>query len=179
MLILITGGSGSGKSEYAENTAKALAEKEGLPLYYVATMKPFGEEGRRRVERHHGLREGKGFETVECYVDLKNQELPGRGVALLECVSNLTANEMFEPEGSGEDTENAVFAGVQALIRRSVHLVVVTNDVFSDGITYDEVTRLYQERLGRINRRLASLADQVTEVVCGIPLQLKEKGSMV
>ena len=53
-------------------------------------------------------------------------------MALLECVSNLTANEMFEPEGSGEDTENAVFAGVQALIRRSVHLVVVTNDVFSD-----------------------------------------------
>ena len=76
MLILITGGSGSGKSEYAENTAKELAEKEGLSLYYIATMKPFGEEGRRRVERHHRLREGKGFETVECYVDLKNQELP-------------------------------------------------------------------------------------------------------
>ena len=76
MLILVTGGSGSGKSEYAENTAVALAEKEGLPLYYVATMKPYGEEGRRRVARHRRLRAGKGFETIECFANLKSISLP-------------------------------------------------------------------------------------------------------
>ena len=99
MLILVTGGSGSGKSEYAENTAVRLAKEEGLPLYYIAAMKPYGEEGRRRVERHRRLRAGKGFETWERYMDLKGLALPKRGVALLECLSNLTANEMFEPEG--------------------------------------------------------------------------------
>ncbi len=176
MLILVTGGSGSGKSEYAENTAVALAEKEGLPLYYVATMKPYGEEGRRRVARHRRLRAGKGFETIECFANLKSISLPGRGVVLLECLSNLTANEMFEPEGAGEGTEAAILEGVKELRKRSAHLVIVTNDIFSDGITYDEVTRLYQERLGRLNRELALLADQAAEVVCGIPLQLKEKG---
>ena len=61
MLILVTGGSGSGKSEYAENTAVSLAEEKGLPLYYIAAMRPFGEEGRRRVERHRRLRAGKGL----------------------------------------------------------------------------------------------------------------------
>ncbi len=177
MLTVVTGGSGSGKSEYAENTAVKLAKEEGLPLYYIATMRPFGEEGKRRVERHRKLRAGKGFETIECYVNLENQELPERGVVLLECLSNLTANEMFETEGAGEGTEARVLSGVKALLEKSVHLVIVTNDIFSDGITYDEVTALYQERLGHINRELAFLADQVAEVVCGIPLQLKSKGS--
>ena len=73
MLAVITGGSGSGKSEYAERVATSLAKRDGLPLYYIATMRPFGEEGKRRVERHRKLRAGKGFETIECYVNLKEQ----------------------------------------------------------------------------------------------------------
>ena len=97
-------------------------------------------------------------------------------MVLLECMSNLTANEMFEPEGAGDDAVEAVLAGVEALKGCCVHLVIVTNDIFSDGITYDEVTALYQERLGEINRRIAAEADQAAEVVCGIPLQLKNKG---
>ena len=174
MLILVTGGSGSGKSEYAENTAVRLAKEEGLPLYYIAAMKPCGEEGRRRVERHplyyiaamkpcgeegrrrverhRRLRAGKGFETWERYVDLKGLALPKRGVALLECLSNLTANEMFEPEGAGDRTVESVLAGVRSLGEKTAHLVVVTNDIFSDGMTYDEVTALYQDPLGRRRR---------------------------
>ena len=176
MLAVITGGSGSGKSEYAESVSTSLAKRDGLPLYYIATMRPFGAEGKWRVERHRKLRAGKGFETIECYVNLKEQTLPEKGVVLLECMSNLTANEMFEPEGTGDDAVEAVLAGVEALRGRCVHLVIVTNDIFSDGITYDEVTALYQERLGEINRRIAAEADQAAEVVCGIPLQLKNKG---
>lgn len=179
MLILVIGGSGSGKSEYAENTAVKLAGKEKFPLYYIAAMKPYGEEGQRRVERHRMLRAGKGFETKERYVNLKGLELPERGVALLECLSNLTANEMFEPEGAGDNTVESILAGVRNLADKTEHLVIVTNDVFSDGITYDEVTALYQERLGKINRCLSQKADQVTEVVCGIPIQLKRKGNIV
>ena len=177
MLAVITGGSGSGKSEYAESVATSLAKRDGLPLYYIATMRPFGEEGKRRVERHRKLRAGKGFETIECYVNLKEQSLPDKGVVLLECMSNLTANEMFEPEGAGDNTVEEVQAGVDALRARCAHLVIVTNDIFSDGITYDEITGLYQERLGIINQNIAAEADAVTEVVCGIPLQLKQKGN--
>lgn len=49
---------------------------------------------------------------------------------LLECMSNLTANEMFEPEGAGDDAVEAVLAGVEALRGRCIHLVIVTNDIF-------------------------------------------------
>lgn len=177
MFALITGGSGSGKSEYAENRATELARKTGLPLYYIATMRPFGEEGRKRVERHQRLRLGKGFHTIECYVNLKELKLPKTGVVLLECLSNLTANEMFEPEGAGGGTPEEVLLGIRKIRSGSRHLIAVTNDIFSDGITYDKTTEQYQRYLGRINQELAGEADEVTEVVCGIPLCLKASAS--
>lgn len=65
MLILITGASGSGKSEYAEKICCELAGS--AKKYYIATMQPYGAEGTQRIRRHHALRQGKGFETIEQY----------------------------------------------------------------------------------------------------------------
>ena len=48
MLTLIIGGSGSGKSSFGEE----LAQKSNSKLCYLATMIPYGDEGKRRVERH-------------------------------------------------------------------------------------------------------------------------------
>lgn len=170
MLHIITGGSGSGKSEYAEN--QVLQAGEGRRIY-IATMIPYGEEGRQRVERHRRLRAEKNFETVECYKNLSNLTLSGDSVVLLECMSNLVANEIFEPEGAGGDVVNAVCSGVRRLREQVSHLFIVTNEVFSDGITYDPDTMHYLACLGRVNQELASMADRVTEVIYGIPVQLK------
>ena len=57
MITLITGGSGSGKSAYAEECIGMLSE--GCHKYYLATMQVFGEEGQAKVERHQKLRSGK------------------------------------------------------------------------------------------------------------------------
>ena len=71
MILLVTGGSASGKSEYAENRALQLAKTEQKKLIYLAAMKPFGEEAAKRIERHRQLRAGNGFETVERYTDIE------------------------------------------------------------------------------------------------------------
>lgn len=97
MLYLITGGSGSGKSEYAEKLAADLhhRKKNGF-LYYVATMYPAKDgESQRRIRRHRDMREGKGFETVECSSQLERIKAGSEDVLLLECMSNLLANEMY------------------------------------------------------------------------------------
>ena len=99
--------------------------------------------------------------------------MPAGANVLLECMSNLTANEMFQPEGAGEDTVCEILAGIGSLIRQSENLVVVTNEIFSDGIQYAEETRTYQSYLGEINRQMAEIADKVTEVVYGIPVSIK------
>lgn len=99
MILLVTGGSASGKSEYAENRALQLAKTEQKKLIYLAAMKPFGEEAAKRIERHRQLRAGKGFETVERYTDIeglcRDESLEAEtfrqkakdAVVLLECMS--------------------------------------------------------------------------------------------
>lgn len=190
MMHLVTGGSGSGKSEYGENL---LAGKG--PLVYVATMEPYGEEAKKRIERHRRMRESKGFFTLECYRNLKElninsckdpmednadhketKERSEFGGVLLECMSNLVANELYLPDGSMRDEDDvmeAILLGVENLRRQTDRLVIVTNEVTADGIIYSKETKIYQRILGKINQHLAGQADLVTEVVYGIPIKLK------
>ena len=179
MFHLITGGSGSGKSEYAEQKLMEYAShsKRNKKRYYIATMMPFGKETEEKIARHRRLRAGKGFETIECYTDLKKAaevlQTKETGSVLLECMSNLAANEMFEEKGAGEKTVEAVLEGIKKLSSQVRHLVIVTNEIFSDGMVYDKETENYQRLLGRINAYLAEISDVCYEVVYGIPLRIK------
>ena len=66
-----------------------------------------------------------------------------------------------------------ILRGVDVLRKQMDPLVIVTNNVFEDGIVYDSATMEYIEALGRINERLAAEADEVVEVTAGIPQRLK------
>lgn len=169
MLILLTGGSGCGKSFFAES----LCLRFSGPRYYLAAMRPYGDGSAAKIARHRAMRDGKGFATIERYTDLAGLALPARGTALLECVCNLTANEMFAPDGTLTDPVETVLTGIDALAAQCEHLVVVTNDVGSDIGNYDPATAAYVRALGTINAALARRADCVCELVCGIPLILK------
>lgn len=187
MLHLVTGGSASGKSAYAEHLVLAC----GADIrYYVATMRPWGEEGRLRVEKHRDMRREKQFVTVERYTDLEHLNLPPQSdssepamwaavqpdcAVLLECMSNLVANEQFETGGSDEEICSRIENGIRHLQKQTGNLIIVTNEVFSDGSIYEPETMRYIGLLGRINAVLANMADQVTEVVFGIPLAVRHE----
>ena len=238
MLHIVYGGSASGKSSYAESFALSL-QGDGR-LLYIATMYPYkwgkaeiDSETMQRINRHRAMRADKGFDTVECYRHVEHIVAKRQDVLLLECMSNLLANEMYlEPENDdgrlaephpmsevekagvdgkassdvektgvdgnvGSDVEKTGIAGeagfemsktmspvskkiVQALVDLSARvqeLVIVTNDVFSDGgsLTYDESTREYVKNLAEINCALAREAATVTEIVCGIPVEIKRQ----
>ena len=170
MFLVITGGSGSGKSAYAEQCVLDFGPAERI---YIATMYPFDEECDRRIRRHREMRRQKQFSTLECYTGLKTADIPEDSVVLLECMSNLTANEMYQGGGAGGQTVEEILAGICYLLKRVRHLVVVTNEIFSDGIDYDSETMRYQSYLGQINSEMGRMADQVTEVVYGIPITVK------
>lgn len=176
MIHLITGGSDSGKSSYAEQ--KAMEAKAAR--YYIATMEPFGEEGQRRIRKHRAMREGKGFQTIECCHHLEQVHLKKTedSAVLLECMTNLVANEQFSVGGSDDEILGRIRDGVNHLAQQTTRLIIVTGEVFSDGVEYEEETRRYLYLLGRVNQELAMLADQVTEVVYGIPVHMKKNGHM-
>ncbi len=178
MFLLITGGSCSGKSAYAEDR---IAELCGLSpdssKIYLATMQVYDAESEKRVERHRAMRAGKGFRTVECPCDLpdcfENIRALSKPVILLECMSNLIANEMFRKTGMVEESilVPKVLREAGKLRELAEHLVIVTNNIFEDGVIYDEWTRRYIKALGEINTGLAGAADEVWEIVCGIPVR--------
>lgn len=208
MITLITGGSGSGKSAYAEKyICHASNEKEFKEKYYIATMQVFDDEGQRKIDRHRRLRAGKGFITIEQPRDIKdavsklqseNCLKTGRS-ALLECMSNLVANEMFPPVDASDtkeagvkkepldepenmrDYDNTLISLVSKKVLKDVsilsenvaELVIVTNNVFEDGVCYDESTMNYIKAMGTVNRGLAAMAESVVEVVAGIPVAVK------
>jgi adenosylcobinamide kinase/adenosylcobinamide-phosphate guanylyltransferase len=166
VLILVSGGAASGKSEYAEQLA---VQQVADHFIYLATMEVWDEESRGRVERHRMLRQGKGFSTLEVPRALETVQVPSGSCVLLECLSNLTANELFGPQGM-EGALDRITDGLSHLISQSSSLVVVSNELFSDGITYAPETEAYLAVLAQLNRWLAERADYVYEVVCGIPI---------
>ena len=170
MIWLVTGGAVSGKSAYAEKLAVQLAQESDGPLLYLASMLPGGGEAEQRIARHRRNRAGAGFQTIERYTGLKNYSPDPASVILLEDMGNLLANEMFLPEGNGSE---AARQGVLQLGKQVRHLVIVGNEVFSDGVRYTGETKRYLQALASIQCHLASEAACVTEVVCGIPNIIK------
>ncbi|SEG05022.1 adenosylcobinamide kinase /adenosylcobinamide-phosphate guanylyltransferase [Eubacterium ruminantium] len=194
MLKLVLGGSSSGKSEYGEEMILALAG--GDMVDYIATMNSSDEESGIRIKRHRKRREGSSFVTVEkpCHVGELCQRKHNR-FGLLECVSNLLANEMFsgytdeysddvngvkdnDPEKKGdlaepEETAARIVSDIISLSKDYKVLVVISNNIFEDSIIYEESVEEYIRCLGLINQKLAAQAEEVIEVICGIPVCIK------
>ena len=166
MVNLVIGAAASGKSEYAEDIVMSLPGEK----IYIATMEPFGAEAEERIARHRVLRAGKGFSTVERPRDLIGLTPEADWNVLIEDLPNLAANELFSPEGGGAD---AVLSGVDRICKIVSSVTIVTGDIFSDGAEYDVGTREYMEMLADLHMRIAAKADNVVEVVCGIPCAVK------
>ena len=177
-VTLVIGAAASGKSAYAES----LCLGHDGPRVYLATMEPFGEEGDRRIARHWALREGKGFSTLERTRDVgaAASGLPCGCTLLLEDVGNLVANEIYAEGGltplPPADAAPRVHAGIDRHDQPQAYTVVVTVDVFADGMRYDEGTEAWRRALARVNAGVVALADPAVELVCGLPGWMKGAG---
>ncbi|WP_026488882.1 bifunctional adenosylcobinamide kinase/adenosylcobinamide-phosphate guanylyltransferase [Butyrivibrio sp. XBB1001] len=179
MVVLIIGIPDSGKSKMAEDMAVSLSENGSR--YYIATMIPFGEEGQKRIEKHRKLRQGKGFETIECPEDLGRKLSNVDGIAgstcLLECMSNLVGNEMHR-EGAlcGNELVNHIIKDVRNLCQRAENVVIVSNSFPMEAPGYDDDTRNYVRALFQVNEELKKISDEIYVFEEGT--WLKEKASI-
>lgn len=175
MKILLLGGSKSGKSMLAQRLIKALSDEDGSKPVYWATMEPTDGEDRSRIERHILERAGWGFETVECAVNICAflPKLDKNAAVLFDSITAIAANEMFGTAKSGYLSEPDKTAEVRAarelelLMGAAKHTVLVCDEIFRDGMKFDETTENYRRALANICRRLAESCDAVCEVVCG------------
>lgn len=168
MITLVTGGSKCGKSSLAEKITCSFSGRK----FYIATMRPYGEEAFCAIERHREMRRGKGFETIEKYTDLGEITLPEKSAVLIECMGNLCANEMFVDDKIINPVDK-IINDIEYLAGIAECLTIVTNEVGNDGISYESGTEKYIACINEINRKTALSADNVIECVYGIPVVLK------
>lgn len=164
MTTLILGGNGSGKSAYAEKCCAALCE----PLYYIATMLPFGESGQARVEKHRAQRAHMRFTTIEEPYTVGGLKLPLEATVLLEDISNLLANNIFERRGNAEN----VYSDILGLRAGCKELVAVSISGLEPNMN-NARTDAFIEELNWLNQTLVEIADCVVEMTDGLPVVVK------
>ncbi len=173
MNVFISGGCKNGKSYHAQCLARRQAEESGAPLYYIATMIPHDEEDHARIRRHLAERDGWGFTTLECGRNLlsllQDPQVDPSGVFLLDSVTALLSNEMFDEEGH-YDPEAAKRVRDQLLTfaAGTGSTVFVSDYIYSDACDYDTTVEAYRRGLADADRALAAVCDQVIEISGGM-----------
>ena len=176
MFIFISGSSGSGKSLYAEQRLIELSGNDlDLERVYLATSRIYDDEMKARVLRHQIMRSGKNFITIEKTCNLSEININSKSCILLEDLASWTANEMFQgTEVRNSDTVSMkIYSELANIIERSRNLILVSCEIFSDGINYDELTENYIRTLAGLHVKIASLANEVIEVNAGLIIRYK------
>ncbi|MBZ9687169.1 bifunctional adenosylcobinamide kinase/adenosylcobinamide-phosphate guanylyltransferase [Clostridium estertheticum] len=183
-IVLITGGARSGKSTYAEKLAK---EEKGEVLY-IATSIPFDDEMKDRVKKHKQRRPAN-WRTFEGYKNLKqvfyNEDMHFDTI-LLDCITIMVTNLMFDSAGDNFDDlnneeidtmESEILLEVSDFIseveKSAKTTIIVTNEIGSGIVPEYKMARVFRDIAGRVNQYIASRAQEVHLVVCGIPIKIK------
>ncbi len=176
-LILVTGGCRSGKSAYALNRAEAFGSRRA----FVATCPPLDEEMAGRIERHRSEREARDWRTEEEPIEIAATiaRLSDFDVVLIDCLTLWVNNIFHEADRKGEtpsedDVRRAAEDLANAARMFTGTIVAVTNEIGMGVVPDNPAARLFRDCLGRCNQVMAGAADEVTLVVSGIPLTLKQ-----
>lgn len=172
MLILITGGQRSGKSEMAERLALELSD---APVYIAtATVTPGDTEMERRVAAHKARR-GPRWTSVEEPLSPARYagNIAGRTV-LVDCLTLWATNLFFANEDNDMVAFEAFSREFDALLAAGCgNLILVTNEIGLGGISPNAMQRRFTDLQGRVNRLAAERADSVYLMISGIPLHIK------
>lgn len=189
-IILITGGSRSGKSTFAQQLAESLSETR----IYLATCPVIDGEMADRIEKHRIARQDRSWQTIEEEIDLVGAlgqgegvwegrrkgegEKQMQGVILVDCLTLWINNLLYQAERRGaslseEDIVAASQEVLQAARSREGTVIFVSNEV-GLGIVPDHFSgRLFRDLAGRCNQVFAREADAVVFMVSGIPMWIK------
>lgn len=165
-LSLILGGAASGKSSFAEQ----LCKKTKLEPVYLATAQAFDDEMQGKIAKHVAQR-GTGWTTIEAPIDLISPLAQRQisEVVLLDCITLWLSNLLLTEADIEFETDRLL----NALAICKADVVVVSNEVGNGVVPDSALGRQFRNYQGRLNQRLAAQADNVVQVVAGLPRYLK------
>jgi adenosylcobinamide kinase / adenosylcobinamide-phosphate guanylyltransferase len=165
-LTFLLGGARSGKSLHAEKLITALP----APWIYVATAQAYDDEMRERIA-HHQTRRDAGWQTLDAPLDLADvlrSIQPGKPV-LLDCLTLWLSNVML----AERDVQQAVADLCTVLQSPTGPWFVVSNEVGLSIVPENALARRFRDEQGRLNQKVAAVADEVLFLVAGLPMKVK------
>ncbi|RQO72777.1 bifunctional adenosylcobinamide kinase/adenosylcobinamide-phosphate guanylyltransferase [Aquitalea sp. FJL05] len=172
MTHLISGGSRSGKSRYAEQ----LAVQHGGPVTYIATAEVRDDEFAERV-RQHRLQRPQHWHVLEAERGLAELLLghdQEDGLLLVDCLGMwlmrfFRSDDQFDEMDFVQERQWLL----EAIAAVQGQLLLVSNEIGWGVMPMSSVARRYGDLLGRLNQDIAARCQRVTLVACGLPLALK------
>ena len=172
MIVYIYGGVSSGKSEYAEE----LISKSFENKIYLATMENTGSYAKQRIQKNLKKRADKNFLTVEEPKYLSNVNISCVDNILLEDLTNLLSNNIFDENGMKSDSKEiteAIFSDIIELEKRCNSLFIVGNDIFSTKRNQSKELDMFIDCLFSLHQKIIDIANRVVEVIYGLPYDRK------
>ena len=162
---LVLGGARSGKSRHALAAGSRL---QG-PHIFIATAQAYDSEMTERIQKHREERDGH-WRTVESPIGLAHTIASlDEGTILIDCCTLWLSNVML----AERDISSETAALIDSITCATADIVLVSNEVGSGIVPETKLGRDFRDEQGRLNQRLAEIADTVELVVAGIPLRLK------
>ncbi|MBT2771667.1 bifunctional adenosylcobinamide kinase/adenosylcobinamide-phosphate guanylyltransferase [Halomonas sp. ISL-60] len=183
MIVFVSGGARSGKSEAAEQLALSAAGTDSC--YYLATANVYDDEMAERVARHQQARNAQGqsvnWITIEAplAIDQALAGVPDGSAVLLDCLTLWASQVLYASSLSAEEGLELLQRAVQSAKARHIQLVIVSNDINESLPPSDNETWRYLTFLQRAHRWVAAEADSVLEVVAGCAIEWKNDGKLL
>ena len=168
--LFIIGGARSGKSSYALELGSGFPGRKG----FIATAEAFDEEMKERISLHQKTRPLE-WETIEETVDLSRQLQSISSlydVVIVDCLT-LWLSNILGRGGDSEHIKTDVGHLTSVLKDLSYKVIIVSNEVGLGIVPENKIARLFRDLGGWMNQKVASVADEVYLVTCGIPMRIK------
>ncbi len=175
--FVVTGGSRSGKSTFAEKFVTKLGKK----IAYIATAEILDDEMKNRVALHQQRRPSnwKTFESPynadETIKQIREEKFD---TILFDCVTIYLSNLICSLEKPEYDIvknsiDKLIFTAEEFCLSGG-NIVFVTNEVGSGIVPENALARVFRDFAGLVNQNLADHAEKIFLVVAGIPIDIKQ-----
>jgi adenosylcobinamide kinase/adenosylcobinamide-phosphate guanylyltransferase len=181
---LVLGGARSGKSSFAER----VASESGNEVVYIATATIYDDEMQKRINRHIDDRPDHWLTIEEplLLAQVLKQHAAEDKCLLVDCLTLWLTNVLMSAERQlGEEVQpNDDLAQIKSLADYKKEflavlgdlpgqVILVSNEVGQGIVPMGELSRRFVDEAGWLHQDIARIAQQVTLVVAGLPMQLK------
>lgn len=183
-IIFCTGGARSGKSEFAETLALSMEGQKG----YIATGQAYDEEMKYRIHLHQERRK-KSWNNYEIPYAMNaeiQKVLDECSVVLVDCLTMWTTNLVlqdgeFTSQEDINNRERLILSEVQAVLdtirlyrgNDEKIVIFVTNEIGLGIVPENQLARIFRDIMGRVNRMVATEADEAYMTISGITIDIK------